>query len=172
MSPTGGDDPGVPLDPDIDFGSSGGLDPRRRRRIIRPQVIILISLALGGSVGAVARYAISLGLPTETGRFPWGTFLINLSGSFVLGFLLITLIEQFPMGRLARPVFGTGVIGAYTTFSTFMVEAVQLIRAGRSEIAVAYLGGSLVLGLLAVTIGMLGARAILRAERWLQQEMS
>lgn len=173
MSPTGGDFPGVPLDPDLDTGPPGRLGPRRRRRrFLRPQVIIVGSLAVGGSVGAVARYAISLALPTVTGRFPWGTFVINISGSFVLGFLLIILIEQFPMGRLARPVIGTGVIGAYTTFSTFMVEAVLLVRAGDPGLALAYLVASLVLGLVAVWVGMLGARVVLRAERWLQEEMA
>jgi fluoride exporter len=173
MSPMGDDFPGVPFDPDLDVEPPGGVDPRRRRRwFIRPQVIIVGSLAVGGSVGAVARYAISLALPTVTGRFPCGTFVINISGSFVLGFLLIVLIEQFPMGRLARPVIGTGVIGAYTTFSTFMVEAVLLVRAGDPGIALAYLAASLALGLVAVFVGMLGARVVLHAERWLQEEMA
>jgi fluoride exporter len=173
MSPMGDDFPGVPFDLDVE--PPDGVGPRRRRRrrrFIRPQVIIVGSLAVGGSVGAVARYAISLALPTVTGRFPWGTFVINISGSFVLGFLLIVLIEQFPMGRLARPVIGTGVIGAYTTFSTFMVEAVLLVRAGDPGIALAYLAASLVLGLVAVFVGMLGARVVLHAERWLQEEMA
>ena len=101
-----------------------------------------------------------------------GTFVINISGSFILGFLLIILIEQFTMGRLARPVIGTGVIGAYTTFSTFMVEAVLLVRAGDPGLALAYLAASLVLGLAAGLVGMLGARAVLHAERWLQEEMA
>jgi CrcB protein len=173
MSPTDDDFQGVPLDPDVEFEPPGGWDPRpRRRRFIRPQVIIVASLAVGGSIGAIARYAISLALPTVTGRFPWGTFIINVSGSFLLGFLLIILIEQFPMGRLARPVIGTGVLGAYTTFSTFMVEALLLVRAGDPGLALAYLASSLVLGLVAVWAGMLGARVVLRAERWLQEEMA
>jgi fluoride exporter len=76
------------------------------------------------------------------------------------------------MGRLARPVIGTGVVGAYTTFSTFMVESVLLVRAGDPAIAAIYLVASLVLGLVAVFVGMLGARVVLRAERWLQEEMA
>jgi fluoride exporter len=172
VSPPGDDFPGVPLDPDIEVGPPDAWNQRARRRFIRPQVIIVTSLAFGGSIGAVARYAISLALPTETGRFPWGTFVINITGSFILGFLLIVLIEQFPMGRLARPVIGTGVIGAYTTFSTFMVESVLLVRAGDPAIAAIYLVASLVLGLVAVFVGMLGARVVLRAERWLQEEMA
>ena len=120
---------------------------------------------------AIARYAISLGLPTETGRFPWGTFVVNISGSFVLGFLLIILIQQFPEARLARPVIGTGFIGAYTTFSTFTVESVQLVRAGDPGTAVVYVGASLVVGMLAVFIGMAAARGLLRAEPRHQEEM-
>ncbi|HTU36610.1 MAG TPA: CrcB family protein [Acidimicrobiales bacterium] len=173
MSPFGDDHPGVPLDPDLGVDPPGGFGSRRRRRrMLRPQVVIVGALAVGGSIGAVSRYAISLALPTVTGRFPWGTFVINVSGSFVLGFLLITLIEQFPLGRLARPVIGTGIIGAYTTFSTFMTEAVLLVRAGDPALALAYLGASLVVGLVAVSAGMLGARVVLRAERWLQEEMT
>ena len=131
----------------------------------------MIALALGGVLGAVSRYALSLALPTESDRFPWGTFLINVSGSFVLGCLLVMIIEQFPRGRLARPVIGTGFLGAYTTFSTFMVEAVELMRDGRPETAVAYLAASLFAGLGAVWLGMTGARGVLRAERWLQEEI-
>ena len=166
------DAPRIPLDPDVDVGSSDGSDPLvRRRRERQVQAIIIVALGCGGVLGAVSRYALSLAIPTETGRFPWGTFLINVSGSAVLGFILILLIEQFPRGRLARPVIGTGFIGAYTTFSTFMVEAVLLIRAGRPEDAVAYLVGSVSAGLLAVWIGMRSARLVLRAERWLQEEL-
>jgi CrcB protein len=173
MRPSGDDFPGVPLDPDVEFEPPEGWGRRRtRRRFIRPQVLIVASLAVGGSLGAIARYAISLALPTVTGRFPWGTFIINVSGSFLLGFLLIILIEQFPMGRLARPVIGTGVLGAYTTFSTFMVEAVLLVRAGDPGLALVYLMSSLVFGLVAVWVGMLGARVVLRAEHWLQEEMA
>jgi len=172
---TAGDDgtSRIPLDPDIDFASNGGVDPRgRRKRSRQVQTIVVVAVALGGVLGAVSRYAISLALPTETGHFPWGTFLINISGSAVLGFILILVIEQFPRGRLARPVIGTGFLGAYTTFSTFMVETVELIRDGRPEVAIAYLVASVFAGLLAVWIGMTSARVVLRAERWLQQEVS
>jgi fluoride exporter len=136
------------------------------------QMFMVIALGFGGVVGALARYSVSLALPGQTGRFPWGTFVINVSGSAVLGFLLILLIEQFPRGRLARPVIGTGVIGAYTTFSTFVVDAVLLARADKILTAVIYVLASVVFGLLAVWLGMVTARVILRIERWMQQETS
>jgi fluoride exporter len=143
----------------------------RRRRTRQAQLIIVIALAIGGALGAVARYAVSLAIPTQDGQFPWSTFIINVSASFVLGFVLILLVEQFPRGRLARPVIGTGVIGGYSTFSTFVLDAVELMRAGYVGIAVIYLLASVAIGLLAVSIGMTSARLAIRAERWLQQEM-
>jgi CrcB protein len=132
-------------------------------------VVIVIALACGGVLGAVSRYAISLAMPTETARFPWGTFLINVSGSAALGFILVLVIEHFPRGRLVRPVIGTGFLGAFTTFSTFTVEAVDLVRAGHPETALAYVAGSVLAGLLAVWAGMKSARLAMRAERWLQE---
>ncbi len=172
MASASDDGPRIPLDPDVDLGPGDGLHPLARgRRARQVQAVIVVALGCGGVLGAVSRYALSLAVPTETGRFPWGTFLVNVSGSAVLGFILILVIEQFPRGRLARPVIGTGFIGAYTTFSTFMVEAVLLIRDGRPWDAIAYLAGSVAAGLLAVWIGMTSARLVLRAERWLQEEL-
>ncbi len=160
----------IPLDPDVDFGPDGDVEPgQSQRRTRRAELVIVIALACGGVLGAVSRYAVSLALPTETARFPWGTFLINVSGSAALGFILVLVIEHFPRARLVRPVIGTGFLGAYTTFSTFTVEATDLIRAGHPETALAYLGASVFAGLLAVWMGMTGARVALRAERWLQE---
>ncbi len=166
------DVPPIPFDPDFDFGPAAGFDPlARRRRSRQVQAIIVVALSFGGVLGAVSRFALSLAIPTESGRYPWGTFVINVSGSAVLGFVLIMLIEQFPRGRLARAIIGTGFIGAYTTFSTFTVEALLLIRDGHPDIALAYLAASVAAGLAAVWVGMTSARLVLRAERWLQQEL-
>lgn len=143
----------------------------QQRRARHVQLVIVVALGCGGVLGALARYGLSLALPAGTGQFPWGVFLINISGSAVLGFLLIVLIEQFPRGRLARPVIGTGFIGAYTTFSTYVVGAVLLVRADRIGMALAYVLASALAGLLAVWIGMTSARLVLRAERWLSQEI-
>jgi fluoride exporter len=168
----GGDAPGWPVGSAVreseieDFGT----EPRRRRSR-QAQMVIVGALAIGGVLGAVARYAVSLAIPTETGQFPWGTFVINISASFILGFVLILLIEAFPRGRLARPVIGTGIIGGYSTFSTFVLDAVELMRAGHVVIAVIYLLASVFFGLLAVWIGMTGARLAIKAERWLQEEI-
>jgi len=134
-------------------------------------MFVVFALGCGGVVGAVARYAVSLGLPTPANQFPWSTFLINVSGSAILGFLLILLIEQFPRGRLVRPLIGSGVIGAYTTFSTFEVDTVLLFRAHDIGTGVLYLFSSLLAGLLAIWIGMNAARLVIKAEHWLQGEL-
>ena len=171
MASASDDLPHVPFTTGVDMRGEGDIHRLDRRRHARQvQGVIVVALAWGGVFGALCRYAISLAIPTETGQFPWSTFLINLSGSAVLGFVLILLIEQFPRGRLARPVIGTGFIGAYTTFSTFEVDTVELIRDGHVAGALTYLLASVGGGLLVVWLGMASARLVLRAERWLQEE--
>ena len=142
-----------------------------RIRTRRSQLVILAALGCGGLLGSVARYAVSVAIPIANGQFPWNTFIINVTGSAVLGFLLILLIEQFPRGRLVRPFIGTGVIGAYTTFSTFEVNALLLFREHHLMTGVSYVVASLLAGLLAMWLGMSGARMAIRVEQWLQGEM-
>lgn len=172
MASTDNSAPGIPIDPDLPaegLGRARLLTRGNRGR--QAQLVIVIALGLGGAVGALGRYAIALALPGVTGGFPWSTFITNVTGSAVLGFLLICLIEQFPRGRLARPVLGTGVMGAYTTFSTYMVDTVLLIRAGDIGTALIYLVASALVGLAAMWGGISGARLVLRTERWLQEEI-
>jgi CrcB protein len=142
----------------------------QRLRARRSQLVIVLALGCGGVVGAVARYAVSRALPIASGQFPWNTFLINVTGSALLGFILIMLIEQFPRGQLVRSFIGTGVIGAYTTFSTFEVDAILLFRGHHLLVGVSYIVASLLSGLLAVWIGMSSARIALRVEQGLQGE--
>lgn len=145
VAPPGQDRRGLP---------AGG--PRRRR-----EFAVLAGVAGGGVVGAVARAGVLLAFPTRSGGFPWSTLLVNVSGSLLLGFLLVVLLERFARRRLARAVLGTGVIGAYTTFSTFMVESLQLIRGGALAAAAAYLALTLAGGLGATILGMVVARGLL-----------
>src|SRR5207344_1211912 len=96
----------IPVDPDFDRK-----DPGRR-------LDVLAVIAVGGMLGATARFKVAEALPTVPGRFPWATFWTNMSGSFLLGFLLIVLLERFPPTRYVRPFLATGILGAYTTMST------------------------------------------------------
>ncbi|MDA8210063.1 MAG: fluoride efflux transporter CrcB [Actinomycetota bacterium] len=153
--------------------SRPALDARRRAarlRRARRQASLLLAIGVGGALGALGRYAISLALPAAPGQMPWGVFIINVSGALALGFVLTILAEQFPRSRMARPLIGTGFIGAYTTFSTWMVDAVSLIRRGDAATAAAYLALSLIAGLAAVVIGMAAARSLARLRRGIQQE--
>lgn len=131
--------------------------PRRRA-----PAATLAAVAAGGVVGALARYGVARGLPTASGHFPWSTFLVNVTGSLLLAVLLTSIVERLPRGRLARPLLGTGVIGAYTTFSTFAVDAVLLVRDGHAGTAALYVVVTLAGGLAAATAGVAATRGALR----------
>jgi CrcB protein len=90
--------------------------------------------------------------------FPWSTFTVNISGSLVLGVLLTLIIERWPPSRYLRPFAAIGFLGAYTTFSTYVVEADLLVKDGQVGVAAAYVVASLVLGLVAVYLGIVTGR--------------
>lgn len=119
---------------------------------------ILAAVGGGGALGACARYELALALPARHGAFPVSTFVINVSGSFVLGVLLTFMVERWPPREYVRPFVATGVIGAYTTWSTFMVDTDNLVNAGHPLTAAGYVLATLAGGLLAVSIGIISAR--------------
>jgi CrcB protein len=119
---------------------------------------VLAAVAAGGALGAPARYAV--GRLLSTGSFPWATFAVNAVGSFALGFVLVLFLERFPPSRRLRPFVATGVLGAFTTYSTFAVETDLLVRAGRLGLAVAYVVATVAVGLAAVRAGMVVGRVI------------
>ena len=109
-------------------------------------------------LGAAARFKLAEALPTSPGHFPWATFWTNLSGSFVLGFLLIVLLERFPPTRYVRPFVATGILGAYTTMSTFTVETALLVKDDHAATAVLYGLGSVAAGVFLAYAGIAIAR--------------
>jgi CrcB protein len=139
----------LPIDPD--------LAPATSRRV---QPSILAAIALGGALGAPARYGVAQLLPVAPDHFPWATFWTNVSGSFALGLILALILERFPPTRYLRPFIATGFLGAYTTYSTFAVEVDLLVKDGHAGTAIAYSASSLVVGLVAVWIGLSVARAM------------
>jgi len=113
-------------------------------------------VALAGGLGATARYLIGLALGGP--GFPWATLAINLAGSLLLGALVGAGLRR-DLHPLALPVLGTGLLGGFTTFSAFSVEAVQLLRAGRPGAALAYALTSTAGGVLAAAGGLAAARS-------------
>jgi CrcB protein len=119
-------------------------------------------IGLGGVFGANARYLMSTWAAGRYGvGFPYGTFLVNVSGSFLLGFVL-ALSAGFDGTSEARYLLATGFLGAYTTFSTFTYETVALIRGGEFRRAVVNVFGSAVAGVAAAAFGIVTGHAIVR----------
>lgn len=119
-------------------------------------VRILGAVAVGGVIGALARHGLSTAWPAEAGGFPWATFVVNVSGCFALGALMAWVLDRKGRGEahpLLQPFLGTGVLGGYTTFSAYAVEADGLLRDGHSLMALGYLAGSVVVGLVAAWVG-------------------
>jgi fluoride exporter len=138
-----------PIDPDVDLHV-----PAQRQELRRHAVRVLGVVALGGAAGALARYGVSLLLPTEPGRFPLGTFGINVAGCFLIGVLMVLVTEAFRAHPLVRPALGTGVLGGFTTFSTYANEVHGLLRPGEVLLAFGYLFASLACGLVAAALGI------------------
>lgn len=116
-------------------------------------------ISAGGLLGANARYLVGRWVTDNVrGDFPWGTLLINVAGSFVLGLYLTLMTERLSGRSATRLFFATGFLGAFTTFSTFSYETVDLIRDGKTVLAVTYVAASLFVGLAAAIAGIGAAR--------------
>lgn len=113
---------------------------------------ILAVIAAGGGVGSLLRYGVSVWLP-QRGAIPWQTLAVNVIGCFCIGVLMVCVTEVWAAHRLVRPFLGIGVLGWFTTFSTFAVEVRRLLETGRTAAAFGYLGGSVVASLGAVVVG-------------------
>ena len=132
---------------------------------LREQWDVLLVIGAGGALGAVARWAIGTGAPTPPGHVPWATFAINVTGSAALGVLMVFVVDVWPPRRYVRPFVGVGVLGGYTTFSTFALEARGLLVAGHAGVAAGYLAGSVLAGLVAVWLAVVATRRALRRGR-------
>lgn len=115
---------------------------------------MLAAIAAGGALGGLCRYGLVVLIPVGPNGFPWATFWTNTSGSLLLGILLVVAAKRFPSSRYVRPFFATGVLGAYTTFSTLAVEADLLVAGGEPATAAVYCAASLIAGVTAAWIGM------------------
>ena len=122
----------------------------------------VMAVGVAGFIGAIVRYGIDgLIVQKSGGSFPWGTFVVNISGSFALGLLFAVLVE----GRVAvapwiRTATTVGLVGAFTTFSTLTLETFRLVEDGSYLLAAANAVGSLTIGLVAVYLGVVVGRLV------------
>jgi|GEM_PF-52972 len=153
----GADDP-LPIDPDLAPEGTPSLPTPTggRGRPGRPRATVLAVVLVGGFLGTLGRYEVETAWPTPAGHFPAATFVINTTGAFALGLLLTVIVERLPAHRYRhlRPFAATGLLGGWTTYSTLVVEASVLGKAGDVSLAAGYLAVSLVCGVSAVALGI------------------
>lgn len=149
---------------EVKTDTDGDLSVAQRRVSTRPQVLdVTLTIALGGALGAIARYGVSTAWPHAPGGFPWATFTIDVAGCLLIGALMVVLTEVAGRPhRLVRPFLGVGILGGFTTFSTYTVEVQRLIAGGHPFLASAYLFGTVGAALVAVQIGIIAARLLTR----------
>lgn len=135
----------------------------RRRWPAAERADVLLAIALGGAIGSLARYGLSLAFPFARGEFPLPTLLANVVGCVLIGALMAAITEATSPHRLLRPFFGVGVLGGFTTFSTYVVDAIDTTAAGGVTVALLYGLGTVLASIVAVISGLLITRALLRA---------
>ncbi|MBE7188885.1 CrcB family protein [Jatrophihabitans endophyticus] len=145
------------IDPDVDVD-----DPGQRADVGRREALTLAVIAAGGALGAEARYGLSTAWPHGNAAWPWATVLTNLVGSFLLGVLMITVERRSPH-HLVRPFLGVGVLGGFTTFSTFALDLHHLLDAGRPLVGLGYAAASLFGCVAATALAVLATRRVVAA---------
>jgi CrcB protein len=124
--------------------------------------LLLPVIAVGGVIGAEARYGAGVWLAAAPGSFPWATVLVNVAGGFAIGVLMALLGRAADPHPLIRPFFGVGILGGLTTFSTFSTDTYRLLDAGRVAVALLYAGLTLVAALGATVAGAAVVGAVAR----------
>jgi CrcB protein len=136
----------VAVPEDIDLHQGG---PHRRPPL---ETSVLVAVSAGGAAGAVARYLIGQHWPTPAGTFPVSTLTINVLGCALIGILMVLITERWTAQRLLRPFLGTGVLGGFTTFSTYTVDIQRLLAGGSFGTAFLYLALTVIGAILAVWV--------------------
>lgn len=150
----------MPLDPDVESrGRARGWSRARRHTAAAWGVLvdrkdILAVIGAGGVLGSLARWGVSLALPHRPGAFAWSTFTVNILGAFLLGVLMVLVTDVWSRSRYLRPFLGVGVLGGFTTFSTYLLDVHDQLGTGHLATAAVYLVGSLLGGLVSVWLGL------------------
>jgi CrcB protein len=119
---------------------------------MKPDRRELAAIFLGGAAGALLRIWLGKTFAGAAAEWPWATFSINVSGSFALGYLATRLQDRLPQSTYRLPLLGTGLCGAYTTFSTMQVEILTMLEHDRYGLAAAYAAASIAAGYLAIWV--------------------
>lgn len=120
----------------------------------------LAAVFVGGALGTLARAGLAALLVSESGRWPWPTFCVNIVGALLLGYFTTRLLERLPVSSYRRPLLGTGFCGGLTTFSTMQVETIIMLEHGHLALAAGYTATSILTGLLAVVVGTAVVRRV------------
>ncbi len=122
---------------------------------------VALGVAVGGAVGALSRYGLDAWIERRSeSLFPWSTFVINVSGCFAVGFIVAALVDRHTAPQWLRMGLVIGFCGGYTTFSTFAQETLDLVEARDLAVAFASIAASVLLGVLAVLIGVRVGRLV------------
>nr|WP_232792696.1 CrcB family protein [Actinacidiphila yeochonensis] len=135
--------------------------PEQRAETSPSPAPVLAVIAVGGVIGSCARYGAGLLWPTAAGAFPWTTLGINVVGCSVIGVLMVVITEVVTPHRLVRPFFGTGVLGGFTTFSTYANDVRGLIDGGNPRTGLAYMALTLLAALAGVWLAATATRRLL-----------
>lgn len=150
----------LPIDSDVDLTA-----PAQRHETDRSHLPVLGAVALGGGIGAAARHGASILWPTPPGDFPTTTMLVNVAGCALIGILIAAVTEARTAHHLTRPFLGTGVLGGFTTFSTWALDIQNLVETGQARTAMAYLTATLAAAMAAVWAGAWATRHLTARRR-------
>ncbi len=143
------------IDPDVDLHRRADLSELRDSHWP-----VVAAVAVGGALGALGRHSVVVSWPLDPGQFPWPVWWINIAGCAAIGVLVVLVTEVLATPhRLLRPFVGTGVLGGFTTMSTYADQVWDQLRAGRLALALSYALGTLLGALAAVTIAAIATRA-------------
>lgn len=124
---------------------------------------MVLMAAMGGAIGAAGRYIVGVGAIRLIGTgFPWGTLIVNVAGSLIMGLMIETFALRYSVSNEIRTFLATGVLGGFTTFSAFSLDFAVLIERKSEGLVVVYLGASVGFSILALFVGLYIARTVLQ----------
>ena len=147
-------------DPDVTSADHPERVPREG--LVRGRGDVLAVIAVGGALGSTARFGLAVWFTHSPDQIAWSTVIANLTGALLLGLLMVFVNDVWPPNRYVRPFLGVGILGGYTTFSTYMLDARALAAAGQSAAFAGYLLLTLFGGLAAVWLGATLGRLLTR----------